>query len=208
MSTPSLVFVHGWGFDAGFWHPVRALLPDRACAAIDLGFTGEASAPEPPAGAVAVGHSLGFLWLLERRPFPWRALIAINGFPRFVEGDGFRPAVAARALERMIAEFDRNPGKVAAEFLVRCGASAPADGFDARRMAEALRWLLEWDGRRALSAETAPVHVLAGRGDPIVPPAMTVAGFAGRQIHWHEGGHLLPQTDPAWCAERIVACLA
>ncbi|OFS27399.1 hypothetical protein HMPREF3069_33425 [Achromobacter xylosoxidans] len=55
-----------------------------------------------------------------------------------------------------------------------------------------------------------PLLALAGTADPIAPAAMTTAGFgAAAELHWRDGGgHLLPLTDPDWCAQRIRAFLA
>ena len=91
------------------------------------------------------------------------------------------------------------------DFLALCGGGEPADDLNPDRLRDGLNWLLGWDGRAVLDGEK--VHVLAGRNDPIVPVAMTAAAFAGHSIHWHGGGHLLPLTDPKWCADRIRECL-
>jgi hypothetical protein len=32
---------------------------------------------------------------------------------------------------------------------------------------------------------------------------MSKACFPEDRIAWHEGGHLLPQEDPAWCASHL-----
>ena len=203
----TLVFVHGWAFDAGFWDPLRKELDDLPTAAIELGFRGddpEIPRLRPP--LAAIGHSLGFLWLLHERPFAWTKLIAVNGFPRFVEGDGFASGVPVKTVERMIAGMDRDPGAVVRDFLALCGGAEPPDDLNPPRLRDGLHWLLRWDGRAALGGEK--VQALAGRNDPIVPEAMTAGGFAGHSIHWHGGGHLLPLTCPEWCAGRIRECLA
>ncbi len=203
----TLVFVHGWTFDAGFWDPLRAELDGLATAAIDLGFRGEQlEIPKLRPPLIAIGHSLGFLWLLHERPFAWTKLIAVNGFPRFVEGDGFSPAVPASTVERMIDGMDKDPGAVVRDFLALCGGGEPADDLNAPRLRDGLDWLLSWDARAVMGGEK--VQALAGRGDPIVSDAMTEHGFAGHPIHWHEGGHLLPLNDPKWCALKIRECLA
>ena len=204
--TPTLVLVHGWGFDTGFWTPRLEALPEFPSLSVELG-SAERSWPAGP--LVAVGHSLGFLWLLRKRPFTWRALVAINGFPRFTEGNGFAPAVAARTLERMISQFERQPRKVVDDFIARCGG-APPETLDVEQLRRGLGWLRDWDQRQALENEKAPVLALAGRSDPIVPEAMSAAAFDGVanvSLHWRDGGHLLPRTDPVWCAERIRECL-
>ena len=198
----TLVFVHGWAFDAGFWDPLLAELDGLPSAVINLGFRGsEAQFPKLEGPLVAIGHSLGFLWLLHERPFAWTKLIAVNGFPRFVEGDGFTPGVPARTVEGMIAGMERNPSRVVRDFLALCGTGESPDNLNPDRLLDGLHWLLRWDGRAAMDGEK--VHVLAGRNDPIVPDAMTEHGFAAHPIHWHDGGHLLPLNDPKWCADKI-----
>ena len=60
------VLVHGWGFHTGIWAEIVERLPGAEITLIDLGFVtgGPASARDWPEDAVAVGHSLGVLWLL------------------------------------------------------------------------------------------------------------------------------------------------
>ncbi len=75
---------------------------------------------------------------------------------------------------------------------------------------KARRRLREADERQALAASRLPLLALAGTADPIVPPALTRAQFgACAGLHWRDGGgHLLPASDPGWCAGRIRAFLA
>ena len=202
----TLVFIHGWAFDGGFWDPLRAELDGLPSAVIDLGFRGEdPRIPKLEGPLVAIGHSLGFMWLLHERPFAWTKLISINGFPRFVEGDGFASGLPVSAVEGMITELERNPSGMVRDFLAFCGGGELPDDLNTDRLRDGLHWLLRWDGRAVMAEES--VQALAGRSDPIVPDTMTADAFAGHPIHWHDGGHLLPITDPKWCAERIRECL-
>lgn len=209
----SLVLVHGWGFDASFWGELSARLPECATLAFELGFLGAPRQVMAPTDGktVAIGHSTGLLWLLHERPFAWDALVAINGFPRFISGDGFAPAVEPRVLERMLSRFDREPQAVSADFLGRCGRVDALGSLDIPTMRAGLEWLRDWDVRDSLDREASPILVLAGSADPIVPPPMTRASFGGRagvSLRWREGGgHLLPLTDPDWCAAEIRAFL-
>jgi pimeloyl-[acyl-carrier protein] methyl ester esterase len=197
----ALVFVHGWGFDAGFWDPVRESLGHPHTLAADLGFRGEPLMPEWPGDGIAVGHSLGLLWLLKTRPFPWRALVAVNGFTRFPKGAGFEAGVPPRLIERMIAKAEGDHAAVAADFLARCGLpEAETEDLHRDALIEGLQWLSEWDCRGC----AAPLVALAGRRDPIATPAMTLSCFPPDRIRWREdGGHLLPLTHPGWCADMI-----
>lgn len=206
--TPVLLLVHGWGFDATFWKPLRAALPDMETVAWDLGFTGCPARPALPEGrpVVAVGHSFGFLWLLMEQPVTWRHLVAINGFPRFAQGDDWPAGVPIRVIERMIARFAGAPEAVHADFMTRAGLSATdlaatAGSLDRPRLDEGLKGLRHWDGRGRMAG---PVSLaLAGRSDVIAPPALSEAGFARSPLAWHEGGHLLPWHAPDWCAGHL-----
>ncbi|MBY0429865.1 MAG: alpha/beta hydrolase [Rhodospirillales bacterium] len=199
-----LVYVQGWGFDPSFWDPLRAHLPEIESIAVDLGFRGPPTLPAPPAGRilVGVGHSLGMLWLLKRRLYDWQAAISINGFPRFARGEDFPHGVAPRLLERMIARLSDSPHAVYGDFMRRIGIAEPdLAGLNVEKLAEGLRWLADWDLR---PVPEALVQALAGRADPLLPPELSQSAFAGKILAFHEsGGHLLPLTDPAWCAARI-----
>lgn len=209
---PRLLLVHGWGFDATVWDALAAALPEAECHRVDLGYFG-APCPPPPTRekpVIVVGHSLGVLWLLHTRPCPWAGLVAINGFPRFTEAPDYAPAVPGRVLERMIARFPKAPAAVLAEFRRRCGADAPPPaGLDAARLLDGLVALRDGDARAALAG---PRLVLSGRDDPILPPGMAGHAFGtGPAAIHHEhptGDHLLPLTEPAWCAAHLRAFIA
>lgn len=217
--APRLVLVHGWGFDAGCWDRLRAALDGLGAETVDLGFFGRPRRPRLERGRplVAVGHSLGFLWLLRRRPFPWRGLVAIAGMPRFTRGDDYDVGVAPQVLGRMRARFAQAPAATLKDFRVRCGRAedngedgvSPQGPMDVARLADGLRWLAEWDQRPVLDAEAAPVLALAAGDDAILPPALSEAVFAGRPetaLHrTDEGGHALPLSRPEWCAAHIRA---
>ncbi|MBF0130580.1 MAG: alpha/beta hydrolase [Alphaproteobacteria bacterium] len=211
MTAATLMLVHGWGFDASVWTGLAARMPERSFLSLDLGFLGAPARPAPTGESpvVAIGHSTGLLWLLHERPFVWDALISINGFPRFVSGDGYAPAVEPRVLDRMLSRFDRDPHAVTADFLHRCGHAAPPAVLNVPALREGLEWLRRWDARDSLARERSPLLALAGEADPIVPPPMTRAAFEGRgRVRWSgTGGHLLPLSDPDWCAREIRAFL-
>lgn len=208
---PLLRFEHGWAHDAGVWAPLRAALADWPQQAADAGYFGPAV--EPPAdGApvVAIGHSLGFLKILQSPAPGCIAYIAINGFARFAGGADYPPGVAPRLLERMLARLELDPAAVVDDFRRRAG-SAPHTGTPRPEpLRHDLRRLREADERQALAASRLPLLALAGTADPIVPPALTRAQFAAcAGLHWRDGGgHLLPTSDPDWCAGRIRAFLA
>jgi pimeloyl-[acyl-carrier protein] methyl ester esterase len=213
---PRLVLVHGWSFDPGIWQGLRAALPEFESVTIDLGFFGLPAGPvlPPDRPVVAVGHSLGVLWLLKTRPFPWAALVSINGFPRFVDGPDYAPAVPKRQVERMIRRLAADPAGVAEEFRFRCGATGPfPDGPMPESLLAGLTWLRDWDARPAIEPPPqTPLLALSGSDDPILPAGMDAHCFDGfpglvRQ-RLDGGGHLLPITEPEWCAAAIRSFIA
>lgn len=213
--APCLVLVHGWGFDAEVWRPFRRALTGLEAETVDLGFFGRPRAPalDGRGPLVAVGHSLGFLWLLRQRPFPWRALVSIAGMPRFTRTEDFRQGVAPRVVARMAERFAAEPSATLADFRARCGLAdaLAADGMDLDRLGEGLRWLAEWDARPALAEDSGPLLALAAEDDAIVPLGLSEAAFAGRPgTAFHrsaDGGHALPVTRPEWCAAHVRAFL-
>ncbi len=222
---PHLLLVHGWGFGPGLWRPFRRVIEDGglACRVVDLGFFGSGGVDPLAEGdgpVVMVGHSLGFLWLLERLREPsvrerCRGLVSIGGFSRFVRGDDFEAGVDPRLLQRMQKKWPRDPQAVLNDFRRRGGQLPPVAAVtDNNRNDEALlqglQWLETWDHRPTLAAWEGPLLALAARDDAIVPPAMSEACFgAAPTVHWFEtGGHLLPLSEPDRCAERVRAFLA
>lgn len=201
----TLVFVHGWGFDAGFWQPVAERLPDFARIFVDFGF--RAAPPHHPKvpGAIIVGHSMGFPWALANLPRPWAGAVAVNAFARFTRAPDFVSGVAPRMIERMIARFADEPAQVTADFLSRCGVEAPdVSDIRADRLKDALAWLAQCDERAALRALDCPVLALSGSRDAIVPESMSREAFADVPMVLAEGAdHLLPQAHPEWVANQI-----
>jgi len=83
------VFVHGWGFNPSIWRDVIRNVENADATLIDLGFIsgGPRATTTWPSDSIAVGHSLGLLWLLHRAgeegATPFRGLVSIQGFDRF-----------------------------------------------------------------------------------------------------------------------------
>ena len=196
------VLVHGWGFHAGIWAEMAKRLPGVGITLIDLGFVGggPASATDWPEDAVAVGHSLGVLWLLKQgRSF--KGLISIQGFDRFCP---HVPHSRVAALKRGLA---RDPYGTMQAFWRSCGTPdfAPPEALDIPRLGEGLDWLMHWEAEDAKQTLHCPVLALAARDDAIVPPAMTEAIWQERRIVWSpDGGHVLPLRHPDWCARHVL----
>ncbi|CAA7626518.1 alpha/beta fold hydrolase [Magnetospirillum sp. UT-4] len=201
----TLVLVHGWGFDAGFWQPVAQRLPDFERVFVDLGFRGEARIPDSLDQPLVVGHSMGFPWALAHLPRPWAGAMAINSFARFLRAPDFVAGVPPVKLQRMIDKFGTEPHAVTADFLSRIGVEAPeVEDIRPEPLARALDWLAACDQRAALAGLDCPLQAVAGTHDQLVPEAMSRVSFPPQALVLAEGGgHLLPQTHPEWVASRI-----
>jgi pimeloyl-[acyl-carrier protein] methyl ester esterase len=199
MTRPTLLLLHGWGFDAQLWDPLAERLPGYRLVRWDRGYFGETAEPAVEAPVAAIGHSLGAMLLADRISTEM-PLIAINGFDRFT-GEGASPR---RIVDRMIARFAQEPDTVLNDFRQRCGAPPVKRAIFRERLADDLA-LLAW-----YHSGPTPKRILALQGgeDPILPPSLRKTAFAGAaRMTRADGGHLLPVTHAAWCAEQIEAFL-
>lgn len=200
---PALLFDHGWAFDSRIWRAVGERLSGFRCLYADRGYFRDAREPVAEAPYCHVGHSMGALRGMASASGECLGLVAINGFDCFMARDGF-PGVAPRVLDRMIANFETRPGEVVSQFRQRCGAGEPEESLDVTRLGADLLALRNADCR---GARDLPILSLQGGEDPILPPAMRAALFAGAgrvEREEREGaGHLLPLTDPDYCAAMI-----
>jgi pimeloyl-[acyl-carrier protein] methyl ester esterase len=209
--TLRIVFVHGWGFDASFWAPLKAALSgdvDSFC--VDLGFHGKPNLVLPNDGrrCVGIGHSLGVAWLLRhRRLGPLSALVSINGFARFTKAADFPFGMDPRLLRRMQVGFEKDPKTVYRDFMTLCGVSDPqVEDLKMEPLGASLIDLMEVDERAALATCEVPVLALAGDADALVSAPMSQQTFTDHKLVMKAGGgHLLAHTEPQWCANHIDA---
>ena len=191
-----LVLLHGWGGDAGLWDAVVPWLPGFDVARLDRGYFGPPTPCEQPEGrVVAVGHSLGAQWLA--RAWPDVPLVAINGFDRFCGPD----AVPPRVLARMQARFAQSPEAVLADFRQRIGMAPAPPIASPDALAQDLALLAD---ESPAPARRAPLLVLQAQDDPLLPEVLRAHTFGAVPARVSaDGGHLLPLTQPAWCAAQI-----
>src|SRR4029453_4948940 len=95
-----------------------------------------------PKDALAVGHSLGLLWLPARGGGQVRALVSVQGFDCFC---CHVPSSRGPALGRGI---ERTPYATVETFWRSSGAPdfAPPEALDIPRLYEGLDWVIIWDG--------------------------------------------------------------
>ena len=197
--VPTLILLHGWGFDASLWDRLAQALPDYPIARWDRGYFGRPAASDVEGPVVGIGHSLGSMLLADALP-PEAPLIAINGFDHFTGPDG----VALRVVERMQGRFAEAPMEVLTDFRARCGAP-PTDGeLDEARLAEDLSLLA---AHHAAPGQRQTLSLQGGM-DPILPTCLREKVFPGAaRATCEEAGHLLPVTHASWCAAQIQAFL-
>lgn len=197
--APTLILLHGWGFDASLWDELARALPDYPITRWDRGYFGAPATSAVKGPVVGIGHSLGSMLLADMLP-PEAPLIAINGFDHFTGPDG----VAPRVVERMLSRFAETPADVLTDFRARCGAPPACGKLDEARLADDLSLLA---AHRAVPGQRRVVS-LQGGTDPILPAGLRDTVFPGAaRATCAEAGHLLPVTHAAWCAARIRAFL-
>lgn len=210
---PLLLLVHGWGFGPGVWRSVIRALPNWDYHTLDLGFFGKPQQQIPEERPLlAIGHSLGFLWLLQHlEQAPMRkfclGLVSISGFSRFAHCNNFPHGIAPKILQRMGQQIPKHGSKVLAEFRQQSGwHGSPGQKpiHNPTSLLQGLDWLQQWDGRDSLKNWDGPLSILAAKDDQIVPPQLTTACFAADSVHWvMNGGHILPITRAEECANTI-----
>ncbi|KFL88588.1 Biotin synthesis protein BioH [Acetobacter malorum] len=219
MTMPQLVFVHGWGCGPDIWEPVLKVLDQPSACVLDLGYFGASQSETQKRleavlhgsrSVLAVGHSLGFLWLLSQGGWPKDTrFLGINAFGRFAAEEDFSQGVPPRMLARMQTGLQRDAVQVVNNFRARCGVGpVTADALCVPALQDGLTELMTLDARPVLARlaeEPGTVKVLAGELDPIVSPDMTQASFPpGVAVEWEaEAGHMLPLTHSHVCAEAI-----
>ncbi|MQR99118.1 alpha/beta hydrolase family protein [Gluconobacter aidae] len=199
--TRALYLVHGWGFDASFWTPMLARLPDVNAQVVDCGYFGSGHRPAlPETPYLAVGHSAGSLALLGQDLPGCAGLVFFNGFPRFTAASDFPDGTPERLLTRMRARLKRDPVAVLHDFRALCGTDAPLPGTpDGNALDRGLEALQQQDHRVKAAGWGNRLHWMTGTDDPF---GAAQAGFAspGERV---AGGHLLPLTRPGSCAALV-----
>jgi len=213
-----LVFMHGWGLTPGFWDALGKKLWQFRQSCIDLGFFPPrplASVPQPitrnDTRYILIGHSYGFIDGLARRA-DWSGWVAINSFPRFVRTDAGDGCVAEADFRAMRLRLQSDPEKTLQDFYDMIGAARPEGAPNVEKLSEGLERLQSADASATLASLDVPGLILAGGKDPLVPmkasEALAYATRQGSMLVHPDGGHLLPQSDPGWCASAITDFLA
>ncbi|WP_420223861.1 alpha/beta fold hydrolase [Pigmentiphaga litoralis] len=175
----------------------------------DAGYAGAAVLEPPSEPFIAVAHSFGMMRVLKDLPPHCLGIVCLNGFARFSAAPDFTAGTPLRLIDRMLQRLRQDPMGVVNTFRARCGAEPypVTTELDVDALFEDLSALRDDDARTALAACPAPVVAVAAEDDPIVPAGMTAMTFAHLSsvsvVLLPEGGHLLPVTHPAECADAV-----
>jgi pimeloyl-[acyl-carrier protein] methyl ester esterase len=210
---PTIVLAHGWGYSPRCWQPLLPLLRDHAVHCVDFGYWQDASSiPWPPILPAAVtrqpwigvGHSLGFMWLLQQDLQQLQAAISLYGFSRFAVAPDWPHGVPPRAFAPMRAYLPHDPVGLLKGFYQMAGDQTdfPAGHPNAHALSQGLDLLEQGDGRAALAglaARHVPLQAIAAQHDQIVPPALSRASFEGSEIIWQpHARHCLSASPADW----------
>lgn len=208
-----LLFVHGWGFSKEFWQPVTDLLQDFYIDYIDLGYLNDQQISDDELQSIkkhqdriiAIGHSLGFLYLLKQFPLNFHHYVAINSFLRFSKVDDFGSGVSLRVLQRMSKGVEKDSFSVLFQFYKQCQyLQEPTAMLNKEQLKTGLEWLETDDLRSNLSDIANKLTVIASDQDPVVSKEMTKESFKEHPVQWvTDTTHLLPITKPVLCAKTI-----
>lgn len=235
MSIGRLIFISGWATDASCWDSVISEV-DRPvfCRYVKWweglnGFAKENALfrvlEGEEGGVIIVGWSLGTLIALEGalfRPKRVKGLVLVSGTARMTS-EGSYSGLDTRVLRGMRARFSRAPRPVLEEFGRQCigggiESSIEADKFvkkfvdtaerlNLEHLAAGLRYLQETDLRTLLPEIKAPVHILHGDCDRVIPVEsaryLEKALPNSRLDGVHGGSHALPFT----AADRVAGII-
>lgn len=219
------IFVHGWGVDSTVWDSLLPFFRQHDVYCHDLGFYGNPRGLERfssfiesnhNSSVIAIGYSLGFLWLLKNKPFKWNGLIGINSFPKFTKAPDFPKGVSSRVTAGMKRRLHHDPLNLLQEVYQKIKwEKKNSKNYDVERLIQGLDWLENWDERKTFKAEFEknPTMILAAKDDLVVPESLTKNAFSEFNnslskrpvLNWspNGGGHGLPNSQTKWCAEKI-----
>lgn len=183
----TLTFCHGFGLSPSIFDPLRVYFEDYKIVDWDLGYFGPPCS-EIVCGSVALGHSLGFFKLHEKKEH-FKALISVGGFFDFLAGSRKR----AHELKTLTAFFESSPHKALESFYRLMNYQTPLPStIDNQRVIEDLKLLT----RPGCYEGDIPIFALGAFDDPIITPAVFDYNFqAVAQTRYIKGGHLLMLSD-------------
>lgn len=227
----TLILVHGAGGSRLQWPRELRLLPGVNVLAVDLPGHGRSAGPAPTSleahaavlgealrelgadSVILVGHSMGggvALALALAQPARAAGLVLMAAGATLpvpaalVELARTAPEAAARQLAAL-AWGDDAPEAVLEPYLDSVGTLPPVT------LARDLAACAAFDARDRLAGLGAPVLILGGKKDRLIPEAVVEHlghAVANAKLHWIEAGHMLTLEEPQAVADAVKAWLA
>lgn len=197
MSTPTIVLIHGWGFDSRIWQTLQTKFSDANIITIDLPGYGdqldnktkwnidslaEDIITRTPENAIWLGWSLGGLLALcaaLREPTHIRAIMTIATTPCFTQRADWGYAMPEDTFNTFKQSCMDDPKQCLNEFkrLVAFGADKPSAkhirsqecDVNATTLLSGLEILEHTDLRIELKNIQCPVHYILAENDALIP---------------------------------------
>lgn len=198
----NLVFVHGWGCDAGVWNSLKILLAEYQHQSLDLGFFDITQSNDFKSNSpfILIAHSYGLMaffkyYYLQKSEF-LEGIVVLNSFGCFAQKQDFSCGIPMRQLEIMKRRLVESPKDVLNTFwqkiqLAECDQSrlnqaTPNIG----KLLQGLQDLMQYDIRHDIAMLNIPMLAIAAKDDQLVSPQMTKDSLPSAIFEVYDsGGH-------------------
>ncbi|GHU17240.1 hypothetical protein FACS189472_03840 [Alphaproteobacteria bacterium] len=215
------VFHHGWGYDNSYWDNLAPLFSDFPCRFLNqrdvgsvysceesastlqadqayLAADGEAKNAHGATMWIGIGHSIGFVKLLEKEK-NLRAIVGLQSFVNFLSDDPQLHRKRSMVLEKTIAAFEKYPVEVLKEFR-QDSPEISLNQLNYDLLLEDLKSL-----RLKYSVPAGLEHmVLATRDDPVLDAAVVEGDFPDKVKFLECPGHCLGYKNAKAVYEEIM----
>lgn len=211
-----VIAYHGWGFQAGFWDPLKQTLDGSVrFRTADRGYFSEEHSPvfseKRDRFNVVFAHSFGLHWcpgeVLSRADH----LVVFGGFLGFHPSESARQRKSKLVLRQMLTQFVEDPQAVLNRFYQNCFfpekpiASVPEEMNHDLLLSDLSRIDEDMQDRQRIF-EKPSLTILQGTRDKIVDKAIArkmyhQLRYRSQYFEIMKSGHALPATHPDKCAD-------
>lgn len=190
----TILFCHGFGFEPTYWANLSSFFSHTTPHFIDLGYFGPSFKPktlkEP---LIGVGHSVGFLKLLEM-DLPFTHLIGLNAFTNFLGEDPSLKDKREKELSLLKRNLLKSPHTTLKNFYTRCGLTLKDihyfQALDLDALVKDLDFLKTAVYKKDFPCPTLIINTL---DDVIVPREISLENFSNKctLTFLNDGSHAL-----------------
>ena len=201
------VFYHGFGADASYWNNLAPILTENfPCVFYDAGYYKNPQNPENiltehhNTSWIGVGHSMGFMKLLEKHrlgEIKLSGIVGLQSFENFLGNKFLLRSVRMNVLHVMINSFKSNPVETLKGFIATCDPNASsmrnicdASEIDANLLLHDLNLLKN----KVSIPDDMPHLIVVSDKDPIVDKVLIKDNFSDAKYNvkfWECSGHTL-----------------